>query len=42
MEDGLNGTKTTQPLNMLRMEIGSIKMEFIKMKILNSGVGGGT
>ena len=41
MVDGQNGIKRTPLLNMLRMGIGSIKMVFIKMKIMNCGVGGG-
>ena len=41
MVDGLNGIKRTPRLNMLKMGIGSIKMVFIKMKIMNSGAGGG-
>ena len=41
MEDGQNGIKKTQHLNMLKMEIGNIKMVFIKMRIMNYGAGGG-
>jgi len=41
MEGGQSGLKRTQHLNMLKMGIGNIKTEFIKMKIMNCGAGGG-
>ena len=41
MEDGQNGIKKTPRLNMLKMEIGNIKMACTKMKIMNYGAGGG-
>ena len=41
MVGGLNGIKRIPLLNMLKMGIGSIKMVFIKMKIMNYGAGGG-
>jgi len=41
MEDGQNGIKKTQHLNMLKTGIGNIKTVFIKMKTMNYGAGGG-
>ena len=41
MVDGHSGLKKTPRLNMLKMEIGNIKMVFIKMRIMNYGAGGG-
>ena len=41
MVGGLNGTKRILPSNTLKMVTGNIKMEFIKMKAMNCGAGGG-
>ena len=41
MEDGQNGIKKTPHLNMLKTEIGNIKMAYTKMKIMSYGAGGG-